>query len=301
MNKDRLLTIDVVSAFVDGKAGGNPAGILLDADGLDQRTKQAIATAAGLSETAFVSRSDTADFKLEFFTPTQQIAHCGHATVATFSHLVQQGRVRGSRSSKETIDGNRSIYLKGEFAFMEQRAPRYRPLTDAGGGVGVDSVMASLSLNNRDLLPDLSPVVANTGNSFLLIPLASEAALAAVEPVQEAIKEISEALDLIGYYPFTPETQLPGRDAAARMFAPRFGIPEESATGMAAGPLACYLYDRMHVNKRKIIVEQGRLMPEASPSEIIVELALVDGHITRLSVGGRARVLGQVQVALPLT
>ena len=80
-------TVNVVNAFIDNGVGGNPAGVVLDADGLDRDTKQQIAAQAGLSETAFVSASDTAVFKLEFFTPTRQIAHCGHATVATFSYL----------------------------------------------------------------------------------------------------------------------------------------------------------------------------------------------------------------------
>lgn len=76
--------VRIVNAFVDGEQGGNPAGVVLQADALDARQKQAIAAQVGLSETAFVSSSQSAAFKLEFFTPTRQIAHCGRATVATF-------------------------------------------------------------------------------------------------------------------------------------------------------------------------------------------------------------------------
>ncbi len=76
-----------VLSFIDGDTGGNPAGVVVDADALTGTQKLAVAQAMGLSETAFVSRSASATFKLEFFTPTRQIAHCGHATVATFSLL----------------------------------------------------------------------------------------------------------------------------------------------------------------------------------------------------------------------
>jgi len=101
------VAVQVVNAFVDNGRGGNPAGVVLNAERFSQAQKQAIAAKVGLSETAFVSPSRTADFKLEFFTPTRQIPHCGHATIATFSYLVQLGLLDGARSSKEMLDGNR--------------------------------------------------------------------------------------------------------------------------------------------------------------------------------------------------
>jgi PhzF family phenazine biosynthesis protein len=296
MNK-KAITVNVINAFIDAGRGGNPAGVVLDADHLGPDARQQIAAQAGLSETAFVSSSAAADFRLEFFTPTRQIPHCGHATVATFSYLAQQGRVAGPESSKETIDGRREIFLQGDLAFMEQLAPRYRPLPDEPG-VDTAAVLASLNLAESDLLPGRRPLIVNTGNSFLIVPLAGEAALAAIRPDQPAIHRISDRLDLIGYYPFTLTTQVAGRDAAARMFAPRYGIPEESATGMAAGPLACYLYDHLAMKQAGFVIEQGRLMVPPSPSELQVELTLDQGQITRLMAGGRAKLMKQIQIEI---
>ena len=113
-----MLEVPIVNAFVDQGVGGNPAGVVLDAEALDSAQKLAIAAAVGVSETAFVSPSSLADFKLEFFTPTRQIAHCGHATIATFSFLRQTGRLDRDATSKETIDGRREIRMRGEAAFM---------------------------------------------------------------------------------------------------------------------------------------------------------------------------------------
>ena len=101
--------IKIVYAFSISGVGGNPAGVVLNADNLSIEEKQRIAGYVGLSEIAFVSKSNQADFKLDFFTPTRQIAHCGHATIATFSYLKKKGFVIGDRSSKETIDGSREI------------------------------------------------------------------------------------------------------------------------------------------------------------------------------------------------
>lgn len=73
------------------------------------------------------------------------------------------------------------------------------------------------------------------------------------------------------------------------MFATRYGIREEVVTGMAAGPLVCFLYDRMDVKKDRMLIEQGWLMSPASPSVITVKLERVDKNIVRLMAGGRAK------------
>ena len=70
-----LVKVAILNAFVDSGKGGNPAGVVLNADALTDSQKLEIARKVGLSETAFVSSSDTADFKLDFFTPQKQIAH----------------------------------------------------------------------------------------------------------------------------------------------------------------------------------------------------------------------------------
>lgn len=275
-----------VLSFIDGGAGGNPAGVVVDADALTSAQKLAVAQAMGLSETAFVSRSASATFKLEFFTPTRQIAHCGHATVATFSLLRQLGRVPEGQLSKETIDGNRRIVVEGDMAFMEQNAPRYTPVEPASSLHA--RVMASLGLPASH---GAAPVVVHTGNAFLLLQLGDEAAVARLAPDMAQVHAVSDELDLIGYYVFSRDTRLPGRHAGARMFAPRYGIPEESGTGMAAGPLACLLHDRLDIAATEILIEQGRLMQPPSPCVIKVMLQTdLQSRVTGLMAGGSARV-----------
>lgn len=279
--------VQIVNAFIDGEQGGNPAGVVIDADSLSTEQKLAVAKRMGLSETAFVSTSKVASFKLEFFTPTRQIAHCGHATIATFSLLRQMGRIEEGLSSKETIDGNRDILIQDDMAFMEQRAPTYSPIS-----VGTDlcmRVLSSLRVDPSQAILAAEPCVVNTGNSFIVIPFPTEAAVHALDPDFSAIEQISNELDLIGYYPFSRETQGTGRVAGARMFAPRYGIKEEAATGMAAGPLACFLYERMDIIKPRMLIEQGHLMSPVSPSLIMVDLEIKDENIVRLMAGGRAK------------
>jgi PhzF family phenazine biosynthesis protein len=292
------IQVHIVNAFIDGHAGGNPAGVVTDANALTASQKLAVAKAVGLSETAFVSASTRATYKLEFFTPTRQIAHCGHATVAAFSLLKQMGLVGDGWCSKETIDGLRDILIDHDMAFMQQRAPTYQAI--AQSSETTQRVLASLGLQNKteQLLNAYTPCVVSTGNSFLLVPMASSAYLKALLPNQAAIQALSEELDLIGYYAFCTTVQLPSRSASTRMFAPRFGITEEAGTGMAAGPLACYLHDVMHIKQTSFLIEQGHLMPQPSPSVIHVNLELDKGQITRLMAGGRAHISSTKQVQI---
>lgn len=112
-----------------------------------------------------------------------------------------------------------------------------------------------------------------------------------MKPRLAMINAISEELNLIGYYVFSTETKITGRQAGTRMFAPRFGIDEEAATGMAAGPLACFLHDRLGLKQDEIQIEQGYLMSSPSPSVIRVKLNIEEGKVVGLMAGGSARVM----------
>ena len=270
--------VAIVNAFVDDNSGGNPAGVVLDADALTSEQKLAVAKAVGLSETAFVSRSTTADFKLDFFTPQRQIAHCGHATIATFSLLSQRGAITTRDTSKETIDGNRDIEVIGDFAYMGQTAPQYREVEE------FTRVYEAVGVDQRNVIAP--PEIVNTGNGFLILGVDSIETLADLRPNLRDIESISEQYDLIGFYVFTRETNQDNRDASTRMFAPRYGIEEESATGMAAGPLACFLHDRLQLNKATFLIEQGYAMTLPSPSCIEVVLNRDENGIQGLKAGG---------------
>jgi PhzF family phenazine biosynthesis protein len=287
------IQVFVVNAFTDNGQGGNPAGVVLDADELDAEQKLSIASKIGLSETAFVSSSTSAAFKLDFFTPNRQIAHCGHATIATFSYLRQINRIKEGETSKETIDGNRDIFIEGDMAFMEQISPSYKDISGR-----IDEILRSLGITVKDLATNFHPMIVNTGNSFLLIHMKNDEVVSNVSPNFEAITKISEEYNLIGYYIFSDKTKVAGRDAGTRMFAPRYGIKEESATGMAAGPLACFLHDKVKIYKDVFLIEQGHLMNPVSPSVITAKLDLSNQKINRLMAGGEAKVIKSMTITI---
>lgn len=284
--------VKIVNAFPRGQMGGNPAGIVLDFKGaLSQYVRQKIASEVGLSETVFVSspKDPHADYRLEFFTPNRQIPHCGHATIATFSYLVEQGEKR-SDLTKETIDTPRKILIRDGKVFMQQLAPKYEKIS-----MDNKKIMGMLSLTESKIAESHSPLIVSTANRFLLIPIDSLQSLVAIKPDLNAIRAFSETHDLIGFYPFVIQ-QSREVFAYSRMFAPRYGITEESATGMAAGPLGCYLYDSAGYKQQSFVIAQGEHMPEPSPSRIEVMLEVEDKKIKSLMVGGGGRFVETIEL-----
>ena len=156
--------------------------------------------------------------------------------------------------------------------------------------------MSSIGVTEDDIINN--PLLVNTGNSFVIIGVKDKNILAKLKLNFDSISSISEELDLIGYYVYTNETQDKDSDVSTRMFFPRYGVDEEAATGMAAGPMACYLYDKMAIKKERFSIEQGHFMPAPSASKIIINLDTSKGQIVSLMAGGKANVSKEVEIDL---
>ncbi|HEY4439800.1 MAG TPA: PhzF family phenazine biosynthesis isomerase, partial [Candidatus Elarobacter sp.] len=253
--------------------GGNPAGVVVDARGLSARERQRVAAAVGAPETAFVEREPDGAFAVAFYTPTKQVPDCGHATVATFAVLSARGELRGSSAVKRTIIGDRAIAVEDGRVFMDQPRPAVLPLHRP------DRLVTALAIPPDAILG--TPVVADHGVRFVLIETTT-VALAGAMPRLSDLEAISAEVDAIGFYVFARTRGV--YDATIRMFAPRYGIPEEPATGMAAGLLAGTLaLDRDHA---AFTFLQGALSPIPSPSEIVARV-----EPGRVVVGGAAATL----------
>ena len=226
----RTVDVEIVAAFTKDGAGGNLAGVVVDAETLEREERQRIAAVVALSETAFVRDAGGGVFEVGFYTPNKQVPDCGHATVATFALLAQRGALHGGRATKRTIIGDRAITVEGATVFMEQPRPSIAPFAQTA------QLASALGIDASAVVRE--PVIADHGVRFVLIETTRDA-LAAAVPDQRAIETITEAPDTIGLYVFARAQD--GYDATIRMFAPRYGIPEESATGMAAGLLGGYL------------------------------------------------------------
>ena len=106
------LTVYRLSSFPKEDHGGNEAGVVLDADLLKDKEMLKIAKEVGYSETAFVSKSNVADFKVRFFTPANEVSLCGHATIATFNLLRDKELINPGIYTQETKAGILKLDVK---------------------------------------------------------------------------------------------------------------------------------------------------------------------------------------------
>ena len=281
--KTRKIIVATLNAFARTPEGGNPAGVVLDADQLDETAMQRIAAKVGMSETAFVQKSAAADFKVRFFTPAAEVDLCGHATIATFSHLFGIRRIRAGRYRQETKAGILGIEIQADgTVFMEQTLPVFDSAID-----GRD-IAASLGKGPDSLAPGLPVQIVSTGLRDTMVPVVSLRELSSLEPDFDKITEISKELGAVGYHAFSLETKFDST-AHCRNFAPLYDIPEEAATGTSSGALACYLFKHGKVTEeqaRTLVFEQGYGM--GRPSEIFVRLDIKDKDIAGVHVGGKA-------------
>ena len=290
------VTVNYVLAFGDKPGTGNPAGVVLEGSGLTEEQCLTVAAEIGASETAFLSVGDTRDIRVRFFTPLKPIAFCGHATIAAFSVARDSGKLPEGSYLVNRGPREFSVEIGAEQIFMRQQPYQEFALDSEAVSEVRDKVFLSGPGNPSAM------VIGYTGVRFLLIHLPSEALLPGVEIDQDALYRFSEKHDLVGLYLFAPKERQdaggsgsrPGSATSgpiitARMFAPYYGIAEESATGMAAGPAAHYLANRRYAPSGRFTIEQGRYMKKPSPSLIHVRFSPGDPE-GRAEIGGGAYV-----------
>lgn len=270
-----------LAAFPKEKGGGNPAGVVLEADSLNEDNMQEIAHNVGFSETAFVLKTKEADFKLRFFTPLQEVNLCGHATIATFNLLRDLDIIDVGEYTQETKAGILKIEVKKDSVFMEQNKPVFDEFV-------LQSEIEEC-FNNFNFIDESLPIrIVSTGNSEIFVPVKTTTELNSLFPDFENILKLSERYRVIGIHCFSL-TDEPKVQAYGRNFAPLVGINEESATGTSNGALACYLNQFVYKNKLKFTLRQGYSMDK--PSEIFVKLTKENKEIETVFVGGTAKLI----------
>ena len=280
-----MIKVQLVKAFSKDNKGGNPAGVVFNADNLSEQTMQAVAKTVGYSETAFVLPSSSADYQVRFFTPNAEVDLCGHATIATFSTMLAKGLLSPGLITQETKAGLLKLDLKEDHSvIMEQANPEFFEKPDS------EEILRSLGLSLDAKHESLPIQIVSTGLRDLFVPLRSKAYLAGIKADFARIKEISKKLDVTGYHVFVLDAPAP-YTAACRNFAPLYDIPEESATGTSSGALAAYLWTHKAVQSPEMKFIQGVEM--GSPSEIQAHLLVNGDAITQVWVGGIAHVTGE--------
>lgn len=277
-----MVDVYVAVAFSKDAKGGNKAGVVLGRSELTSVQKAAIAKEMGYSETAFVLDSDKADFKLQYFTLTEEVPLCGHATIAAFSTLKLLNMLDKPDCTIETEAGILNIHIKDDgLILMEQNRPAYLEVLDSDIFTGCIE---------RNFIDHRFPIqIVSTGLNDVMLPVDSVEHLEQLSPDFEMIANMSKEKEVVGVHAFTiiKESDV---TAICRNFAPLYGIDEESATGTANCALACYLF-KYYKQQSQYVFEQGHNMGDIS--RIVVNLSYHENVIDSVFVGGYGYLLGK--------
>jgi trans-2,3-dihydro-3-hydroxyanthranilate isomerase len=299
----RYLQYDV---FTDRLFGGNQLAVFTEARGLSAETMQSIAKEMNFSESTFVLPPDEAgtDFRLRIFTPGTEMPMAGHPTIGSAFALARVGVLETGRAAfvfgLPVGPTQVSMTWQGRdvsSASMVQPRPTFSaPVADREGAA------RALGLSPGAVTSNLPIQVVSCGVPYLLIPLATRAAVDQATSRADAIKAYSDSLDVAasGIFLFSVEPAADQATLYSRMFAPVLGVNEDPATGSASGPAGCYLVRHGLVPSSgagSIVNRQGVAM--GRPSTIHVAVGVDGAEITSVQVGGEAVLAGEGLLYIP--
>lgn len=273
----RELEIHQVDAFTTERFAGNPAGVVLGADGLDESTMLAIARELNNADTAFVSRADAEDhdLRVRFFTPRTEAGFVGHATLAAHAVLTRRDGPAVRRQKGRTGIVTIASLAPDSFEIRLPRAPLGRLLEDAE----LAEVCSALGLATPQLDPACPARIVGTGSTRLLIGLEEGASLAALSPDLSRLGLLSARVGAPGYFVFSRRPAVPDCTLESRMFCPALGIPEDPVSGNAHGMLAVYLDALRLLPQGRLRGAQGHHL--GRPGKVDVELLAGDALALR--------------------
>jgi PhzF family phenazine biosynthesis protein len=253
---------------VDGK-GGNPAGVVLDASGLDAAQMQAIATEVGDSETAFLVARDTRPnvYDVRYFSPAQEVPFCGHATIASAIALAE-------RSPADVLIFHAAAGFVSIATFQNDKGELVAELTSVAPRVSQPppdlllAILGALRWSADDLDPDYPVLLANAGAEHLVLVTNTRQRLADLDYDFDDLAKVMHQYGLVTVLLVWPETK---NRYHARNPAAGLGVVEDPATGAAAAAFGGYLRELAMIGENaEFTISQGVDM--GRPSEIAVSV-----------------------------
>ena len=287
-----FVTCDV---FTSRPFAGNPLLVVPDAHGLTSAQMQAIAREINYSESTFVLPPDDPahSYRQRTFVPVKEIPYAGHPTVGTAFVLSWLGRLPDRAASAIVEVGFGPLRLDlfhGKEGLERVRMAQGRPAWDppVEGKEALGRICAATGIARSELGQTLPVQVVSTGNRTLVVPLTSTRALVEASPDPRQLGVVEREHDALIIYLVAPSPE-GGPRLRARAFCTGAGVPEDPATGSAAGPLGIYLalHQALPEGSREFVIEQGSEM--GRPSRIVVEVEGADGAPSAVKVSGSAK------------
>ncbi|WP_203920315.1 PhzF family phenazine biosynthesis protein [Rugosimonospora africana] len=269
------------TAFSADPAGGNPAGVVLDATGLGDAEMQRVAAEVGYSETAFLVPDEDRHFTVRYFSPKAEVPFCGHATIA--SAVAYSERHGLGVLYLDTRAGLVEVSTKAQAdgattATLISVEPQTKPISARD----LAALLEALHWRPGDLDPTLPPRIAFAGAWHPIVAAASRQRLADLDYDMAALASLMAQRDWT-------TIDLVYRESALTFHArnpfPPGGVVEDPATGAAAAALGGYLREfGLVAPPATVTVHQGQDM--GRPSLLAIEIPAQSG--TGIAVTGAA-------------
>lgn len=280
-----------LAAFTQDPAGGNPAGVVLDATGADDAEMLRVAADVGYSETAFLVPTGPGQARVRYFSPQAEVPFCGHATIAaSVAHAMRHGP---GRLVLATAHGPVTVTSTGApDGHLTATLVSVPPTARAMSGSDEAELLAALGWTPGDLDPTLPLRVAYAGAWHPIVAAGSQDRLADLHYDCDALGAIMAARGWT-------TVALVWRESAATFHArnpfPPGGIYEDPATGAAAAALGGYLRQLGLIEvPTRMVIHQGADL--GRPSRIVVDVPevvstgiAVTGHAVPMARGARGR------------
>jgi len=297
----RTIQVHQIDAFTRVKFTGNPAGVVLDADGLTDAEMLAIARELNNADTAFVLKADGPDhdLRVRFFTPRVEAAFVGHASVA--AHYVLSATGGTPRLRQKSRAGVVEVEIRGSdaqrrIAIRQSAPPLGREVNDRERL----AVMDALALASADLDLQCPVKVMGTGSTRLMVGVRGAEQLRQLKPDVSRLTTLSAQLGAQGFFVFTLSPELPDVLVESRMFCPALGIAEDPVSGNAHGMLGVYLARHGLLGaagpKRHFAGAQGHHVNR--PGRVEVELEQQDGAVVGVWIVGQATAIFETRINL---
>jgi PhzF family phenazine biosynthesis protein len=260
------------AAFTVKGEGGNPAGIVLDAEGLDEAEMQRIAAEINYSETAFlIGRPDEPNvYDVRYFAPLQEVPFCGHATIAAAVALSEREPmdVMVFYTPTGLVTINTELTKRGLVAELTTIAPRVSTPPD---GL-VPASLAALRWSEDDLDPDYPALLANAGAEHLILVTRTHQRLSELDYDFDALAALMQEHDLITLQLIWPKSK---RKYFSRNPFAGSGVVEDPATGAAAAAFGGYLRELGKIgHNASFTIRQGVEMGRPS----LIEVSVIEGE-----------------------
>ena len=294
-----------VDAFTSTRFTGNPATVVLDADGQSDATLQAVAREFSHAEVAFVfaAAGPDHDVRLRFFNARKEAAFVGHATVAAHAVLLTLGRrsvgVWRQHSGTGIIEvaASTAQLPRGAQAQIEfrQSVPELDSPLPFKTTLRVAEALRLPATQLHEIMPAR---IARKGSTRLLVPIADPRQLDNLAPNLDTLLELGTELGAEGFFVFALNRNADEWTTESRMFCPALGIPEDPVSGNAHAMLAAYLWElgQFGKNSATFIGYQGRQMKR--PGQVNVRLEVDQGSFKAAHVGGAAVIVSEGTLAL---